>query len=717
MKESFVNMPCRGKKLSRSRDQNVFYFYELPMLKFSKKMRFSLVLLLLMALLSACGGEGRIGANAPLLLEFAGSLGGEGNLDGFGGAARFRAPTGIAMDAAGNTYVADAASHTIRKISSGGVVTTFAGSDGIKGSADGAAKNARFDSPNGIAIDISGVIYVADTGNHVIRKILSDGSVSTYAGLRGVTGADDGFGEIARFNAPTQITADQVGNLFVADTNNNIIRKIESNGRVSTLAGSWFESGSVDGAALSARFNQPQGVGTDRIGNVYVADTGNFTIRKITAEGFVSTIAGVAGSSGATNGFGVQARFQSPIAVTADQLGNLFVSDLDQIRKISAIGQVDTFAGAPDAFGSVDEVGEGARFSAPSGLVFDTLGNLYVADSLNSSIRKLNSLGLASTFAGAPALEGIADGVASKARFKQLQGLASDTFGNLYTTDKQARTIRKITSAAVVTTVAGTPNVSGGFDGIGGAANFNLLDGVAVDSLGNLFVVDTGNNTVRKISATGEITTLAGAAYVSGNQDGSDALARFNAPRGIVVDPLGNLFVTDSLNNTVRKINPLGVVSTFVGVVGALDVVDGAAGNAKFALPGGIVIDPQGNFYVTDSSTIRKITPSGNVTTFAGSSTEKGHVDGTGSAARFAFPSALAIDNKGNLYVADEAYPTVRKITPNGTVTTLVGQLGQIGFASGGLPGSLPIPSGLAVRGNSLYIATKNGIAVVNNLP
>ena len=335
----------------------------------------------------------------------------------------------MAVDSAGNVYVADEFNHTIRKITSGGVVTTLAGSAGDAGSADGTGSAARFNNPEGVAVDSAGNLYVGDTGNHTIRKTTSGGVVSTLAGSAGAPGSADGTGSAARFNFPSGVAVDSAGNVYVADTNNHTIRKITSGGVVTTLAGSAGNAGSADGTGSAARFNRPSGVAVDSAGNLYVADRPNYTIRKITSGGVVTTLAGSAGERGCDDGTGSAARFYFPGGVAVDSAGNLYVADQGNqtIRKITSGGVVSTLAGLADkegiftgtggVVGSADGTGSAARFNTPESVAVDSAGNLYVADMNNYTIRKINSGGVLSTPAGSAGVPGSADDTGSAARF------------------------------------------------------------------------------------------------------------------------------------------------------------------------------------------------------------------------------------------------------------------------------------------------------------
>src|SRR5688572_10204665 len=298
--------------------------------------------------------------------------------------ARFYQPTGVAVDAAGNIYVADSENHRIRKITSGGIVSTLAGT-GTSGSAEGVGTAAQFNSPRAVAVDATGNIYVADGINNKIRKITPAGEVSTLAGS-GASGFADGEGTNAKFYFPKGIALDASGNIYVADDINHRIRKITPTGTVSTIAGS--TSGSDDGDGINAKFNSPRGVTLDAAGNIYVADAANHRIRKITPTGTVTTIAG--STVGVTEGIGTAAKFNTPGGIAVDASGNIFVADdeNERIRKITTNGTVSTLAGG-FLQGFTDGVGGDAQFRSPTGLAIDVAGNIYVADRHNHSIRKI----------------------------------------------------------------------------------------------------------------------------------------------------------------------------------------------------------------------------------------------------------------------------------------------------------------------------------------
>jgi prepilin-type N-terminal cleavage/methylation domain-containing protein len=320
-------------------------------------------------------------------------------------------------------------------------------------------------------------------------------------------------------------------------------------------------------------------------------------------------------------------------------------------------GVVTTLAGSTN--GNLDGTGTAARFSYPDGIAIDNSGNFFIADRGNNEIRKMTVAGVVTTFAGSGA-QGASNGTGTAAQFYYPEGIAIDSSNTLYVTDRANNLIRKITSAGAVSTFAGS-GTAGSADGTGTSAQFNAPYGIAVDSSGTVYVVDSGNNEVRKITSAGVVTTLAGQ-ITAGNVDGTGTSAQFSSPYGIVIASSGDLYVADSNNNTIRKVTTGGTVTTFAGD-GTTGYIDATGTAAELRHPFGIAVDASGNFYVTDRSNyrIRMITSSGVVTTLAGSGT-LGSVDGTGTAAQFYYSQGIAVDGSGALYVVDQGDHRIRKI-------------------------------------------------------
>jgi hypothetical protein len=517
-------------------------------------------------------------------------------------------------------------------------ISTIAGFAGASGTNDGVGGNARFNSPTGITMDHAGNLYVADTINNTIRKMSPIGTgtnwaVTTIAGFAGVSGSADGTNSNARFYSPYGITMDGAGNLYVTDGINATIRKITSVGTnwvVTTLAGKARTSGEVDGTGTNAVFEDPWGIAVDSSTNLYVTDFSSYTVRKVTPSGnnwVVTTIAGLAFNNGSADGTNSNARFYFPAGIAVNNAGTLYVADSanDTIRKITPISTrfgltfginwvVTTIAGDTALYlgdgGSSDGTGTNARFSNPEGIALDPSGNLFVTDTFNNEIRYVTSVGQVSTLAGkTPPQNTDINGTGSGTVFTPLQGIAVDTQGNVYVSEV-ANVIRQITSAGVVSTLAGSDVydqyyfLGGTNDGVGSYAQFSSPGGLAVDKSGNVFVADAGGatiHTIREITPAAVVSTIA---RIAGNSDSSYAMTE----RGVAEDSAGNLFATYDSDGTIEKITPSGVVSTIAGSLGNGGSADGTGTNAQFYFPAGIAVDGTTNIYVGDfvNCTIRK---------------------------------------------------------------------------------------------------------------
>ncbi|WP_158305343.1 immunoglobulin domain-containing protein [Opitutus terrae] len=546
-----------------------------------------------------------------------------GYMDGPGTEAQFSYPRGIAVNATGVIFVSDRSAHTIRRVDQLGNVSTWAGHGGSAGSADGPGDQARFRDPEGLAIDAAGNVYVADINNHTIRKINPAGEVTTLAGAAGESGFADGPAANARFFCPTSLAIDPAGAIWVNDAINRAIRKISPEGTVTTVADTAgegitidpngvlyiaaddrikrLESGSVlsvvagptdsytsrNGVGANARFVQPIGSALAVDGNLYVTDSGGYAIRRVTRSGEVSTLAGLLGYPGFRDGSGYAAQFRDLRGITPDKEGNLLVGDGRTIRKVTLAGAVTTIAGADGEDGDTDGPAASARFRAVDGLAVDSSGNIFVVDRGASTIRKI-SQGIVTTFAGMPGETGQDDGAGAAARFRDPMGIVIDGADNLYVADTNNWKIRKVTPAGVVTTFAGHTSTQGANDGPIGIASFFNPYGLAIGPNGALYVVDLAGDTLRMISPDGFVTTLGGSSAHRGETaDGIGTAARFYGPMGVSVDRFGIIHIIEYYTNLVRRGVPTGARTAVISSNPAEQrVVEGTAASFSVAASG-----------------------------------------------------------------------------------------------------------------------------------
>jgi uncharacterized protein (TIGR03437 family) len=595
--------------------------------------------------------------------------------------AQLNAPQGIAIDAAGNIYIADSRNNRVRLVSPPGIITTFAGTGVISpggGPANygdgGPATSALLHLPMGVAVDKSGNVYIADTGDNTIREVTTDGYIATivgdsYPSYQG----NAGLATKAELHGPEDVAVDSSGNIYIADTQNAYIRKVTSDGNINYIAGDGSIGYTGDGGyATSAGLIAPFALTLDSSGNVYFAENGDSRIRKIDAKSLnISTVAGNGAPGFSGDGSDpTKAQMNSPTGVAVDSAGNLYIADSlnRRIRKVASGGSISTYAGN----GTFSYSGDGgaaiqAQLNTPQGVAADAAGNLYVADTLNNVVRRVSTNGTISNFAGNGGAGSSGDGsAATGAQLNGPQGLAVDAAGNLFIADTMNAKVRKVSTGGVISTVAGSGTP--GYGGDGGAATsaqLNLPAGVAVDSSGNLYIADFGNSRVRKVSAGGAtIGTVAGNGAAGYSGDGGQAAkAQLNGPQGVAVDAAGNLYIADTANNAVREVTADGRIATVAGNgVAGYSGDGGPAIGAQVGNPVGVAVDAAGDIFIVDASTrVRQVYPNGLIATIAGNGYRGYSGDGgPATQAQLNAPSAIALGKSGNLYVADMANNAVR---------------------------------------------------------
>ncbi len=551
------------------------------------------------------------------------------------------------------------------------------------------ATTQYFDRTEGIAPDGAGGFYFSSSSpENRVYRVAADGVLSLIAGT-GTSGfsGDGGLAVSARLSYPGNLVVDGGGNLYIADWGNDRIRKVNTEGIISTIAGNGTEGFDGDGGpATSASLNGPRGVAVDPAGNVYIADRGNSRIRKVDTVGLISTIAGngTSGFSG-DGGLATAASFDA-WSLAVDVSGNLYITDArnHRVRKVNTAGIISTVAGdGGDIFG-----GDGGPATAtsvvPLDIFVDPGGNLYLADA-SYRVRKVNGDGIITTIAcnGTSGFTG--DGGPATAASCAPYRVARDSAGNLYVADGSSRRIRKVSAAGIITTVAGRGTGQSSGDG-GPATLAELIQplGVAVDPAGNVYIADEGSNRIRKVNTAGIISTIAGNGKEGFNGDGGPATsASLNDPRGVAVDAAGNVYISDRGNNRIRKVDTAGIISTIAGNDKEGFSGDGGlAISASLSAPREVAVDAAGNVYISDAGNfrIRKVNPAGVISTVAGRGTPGFTGDGGPASSAQLVPRGVAVGVQADLYIADGSL-RIRRVDNLGLPR--VGSFAQIASGAG----------------------------------
>jgi len=617
-------------------------------------------------------------------------------------AAALAYPRFVVQDSSGNTYITDAENHRIRRVSKG-VITTFAGT-GISGfSGDGGlARNAMLSYPVGLVFDSAGNLIVADGGNNRIRRIDTMGTITTIAGT-GTAGfsGDGGPALLAELDSPYGLALDTAGNLYFSDILNERVRRIDTGGFITTVAGNGTAGYNGDGiAATSASLNLPRGVVLDSAGNLYIADTANFRVRRVDTLGIISTFAGN-GTAGycCDGGPAIDANVGRPRGVMIR--GNqLLIANGGQgrVRDVGfTSGIINSLAGSFIGYDGDGNPPLASEFNGPTGMFLLSSGSFLLVDEINARVRTVSS-SVVTTFAGGF----IGDGRrATQAAFVGPENLSFDLSGNYYVADAGGNRIRKVNPAGQITTVAGT-GVSGyNGDNIPATqAELYTPYGVAADPFGNLFISDTSNVLIRKVDTSGNISTFAS------DSSFSDLLS-------IASDSVGNIYVADDGNCVVHKITAAGAVSLVAGVLGNCGF-NGDGIPATTALlngPYGVALDLQGNLYLTDygNNRVRVVNAAGVINTVAGNGTCGFSGDGgLATAAMICTPEGVAVDANGTLYIGDYSNLRVRNVNRAGKINTIAGT-GLGGYNGNNLPAlssnvTGPVAIGVDAIGNVYFV-------------
>ncbi|MEI9977635.1 MAG: MBG domain-containing protein [Edaphobacter sp.] len=704
-------------------------------------------------------------------------------------------PYQAVMDKAGNLYISEA-NNIIRKISADGVISTFAGTSSKTGAYagdNGPAINALLNAPFGLALDKDGNLLIADELNEIIRKVnFASGIITTIAGTQGKTGytGDGGPATNATLHTPYGICADSSGNIYIADYANHVVRKVDATGTISTFAGTGTSGISGDGGpAINAELASPWAVSADAVGNIYISDYAGDVIRMVDTAGTIHAIAGTAKTPGVSGDGGpaISAEFTTPHNAISDGLGNLYIADEGNhlIRWIDANGIIHTIAGTITAkstgpTGTAGFDGDGSPGTAgeldfPYGLAIDSSNNLYSPDASNYRIRRLSmntvlpatavgtstaqNLFVQSSTAVTPNTAVVSPAAPAEFMLGSLSGCSlgaplvantpcavpitfqpatpglqtaqiafTDGSGDVSSIGLSGIGIAPQVnfSLAAISTIAGTGTAgSAGSSGSAIGAQVSAPRGGVIDSAGNVYFADSGNNIIRRIDAvTGKISTVAGVGTAGYAGDGASATsAQLRSPAKVIVDAAGNLYIADTGNNVIRYVSAnTGFISTIAGTGTPGYTGDGgAATSATLNHPQGLAIDIGGHIYVADTgnSAIRYFGKGGPIVTLTGTGSAGYYGDGGNAlGASLNAPQAVALDQNGNVYIADTGNDVVRVISAQNQISTFAGKYGNSSNAGDGgaaTIATLDQPSDVVLdAAGDLYIAAGGQLRIVN---
>ena len=575
-------------------------------------------------------------------------------------------PTGVAVDKHGDLYIADQGNNVVEEVSPAGRLSVVAGSGKQGPPTPGPATDSELNFPYGVAVDAQGDLFIADSVNNVVEEVTPAGRLSVVAGTGKGGLPTPGPADSSALAGPEGVAVDAHGDLFIADFLNNVVEKVTPAGRLSVVAGNGARRPGAPGPATGSELERPSGVAVDSHGDLFIADLADNVVEKVTPAGRLSVVAGDGKLGLATPGPAISSDLSYPTGVAVDAHGDLFISDegFSVVEEVNPAGRLSVVAGIADQSGRPTP-GPATRSDLGNvhGVAVDAVGNLFIADG-SGVVEKVNPAGRLSVVAGDFRAGQPTPGPATRSGLGP-SGVAVDAHGDLFIADSSNNVVEEVNPAGRLSVVAGdgrrgppTP----------GPADTSRLDdplSVAVDAQGDLFIADQGNNVVEEVTPAGRLSVVAGDGKRGPPTPGPADSSRLDGPWSVAVDAQGGLFIADTGNNVVEEVTPAGRLSVVAGDGKRGPPTPGPADSSELDGPTGVTADAHGDLFIADqgNNVVEEVTPAGRLSVVAGDGEEGPPTPGPADSSRLLAPADVAVGAHGDLFIADQGNGDVEKVT------------------------------------------------------
>ncbi|MGO8687251.1 MAG: NHL repeat-containing protein [Candidatus Dormibacteria bacterium] len=617
-------------------------------------------------------------------------------------------PYGVAVDAAGNLYIADSGRDVVERVTPSGRLSVVAGDGRVGKPTPGRATSSELEGPSGLAVDGSGNLYIADNGNNMVEKVTPSGTLSVAAGLGQAGGA------------PNAVAEDADGNLFIASIDSDEIEEVTASGQESVVAGTDRPGAPTPGPATSSRLGEPYGVAVDAAGNLYIADTDYNVVAKVTHSGTLSVVAGTgrSGLGAPVPGPATSAALGLPEGLAVDAAGNLYIADFlaHVVEKVTPSGMLAVVAGTGTLGAPTPGPATSSDLGTPTAVAVDAAGDLYIADADNNVVEKVTPSGLLSVVAGTAKVGLPAPRPAIGSQLDEPGGVAVGADGNLYITDADRSVVEQVTPSGTLSVAAGSGRFGQPTPGPATSSDLDFPSAVAVDAVGDLYIADTANDVVERVSRSGTLSVVAGTGDPGKPTPGPATSSELGHPSGVAVDAAGNVYIADSGNDVIEKVTPSGTLSVVAGTGDPGKPTPGPATGSDLSDPLGVAVDAAGHVYIADTGNdvVEKVTTSGMLSVVAGTGDQGAPTPGPATNSHLSGPGGVTVDAAGNLYIADSGNGVVEKVTRSGVLSVVAGT-GDAGAPTAGPATSSDLTSPWAVAvdaAGDIYITDSDNSVV-----